>query len=70
MVTYLLHDDELSIESDRIFAEAERRLTRNSEAISELQINSDDELVEAIDGQVRIRSQCHVKDDYKNENPL
>ena len=31
MVTYLLHDDELSIESEKIFMEAEKRLSENRE---------------------------------------
>ena len=46
MVTYLLHDDELSIESDKIYAEAGQRLAENEERLDGLQINSDDEVVE------------------------
>ena len=43
MVTYLLHDDELSIESDKIYQETERRIQENHSVLKELEINSDDE---------------------------
>ena len=43
MVTYLLHDDELSIESDKIYQETERRIQENHSVLNELEINSDDE---------------------------
>ena len=46
MVTYLLHDDELSIDANKIYDQTLKRLEQHEESIEKLQINSDDELVE------------------------
>ena len=43
MVTYLLHDDELSIESEKIFDETESRMQKNRELLEGLEIHSDDD---------------------------
>ena len=43
MITYLMHDDELSIESDNIFAATEARIRLNRTSLSKLEINSDDD---------------------------
>ena len=67
MVTYLLHDDELSIESEKIFTETEKRLAENEEGLDGLQINSDDEVV---DGRVVRPRKRQPLDDCQDENPL
>ena len=49
MVTYLLHDDQLSIECDKIYSETRLRRAKNKEELDKLQINSDDEWVEVVE---------------------
>ena len=45
MITYLLHDDDLSVDSTKIYAIAEQRLRNNEENLAHLEINSDDDFL-------------------------
>ena len=43
MITYLMHDDDLSVDSTKIYALAELRLSQNESNLERLDINSDDD---------------------------
>ena len=63
MVTYLLHDDELSIESEKIYHETERRIRENRTILKELEINSDDE-------QLHESNSLEKQDEPLQDNPV
>ena len=45
MITYLLHDDDLSVDSKTIFNLADQRLNKNESNLERLEINSDDDFL-------------------------